>query len=323
MKGVRLSEALEHLQERQRNYYDFELSAKEVRMNDDGTMWLSSLIPAAHLQDQALNSLANRIGVQAGYLRRCSGELTDLRAENVNRWLQRIPNDKRFFVRMDGNECRAILSTSYKPLDNLEILDMVFDQYYHQEQWMRVNLELDATEMMAQIFWISDEYSVTARKSGDTSRLGVHIGNSEVGFHSVEFAAYIYRLVCTNGMVISEKISYRRTHLMDSSKLSGLISEALPEIIQSLPRIGNTYRRSMEIEVPNPIRELERLCERFKLTKEQQSLVFLNFQLNPDYTLFGIANAFTGAANEAKLSVESRRTLQKAGGEVLAGINVD
>lgn len=318
MKALSFSEALEHLSEREANYYDLTVPVSGVRMNEDGTMRFGDL-DDVRLQEQALITLSNRIGVQAGYLKRCSGNLIDLRASNVNRWLETLPKKKSFFIRMDGEECRAVLSSAYRPMDHLELLDRFNSLYLHSADDLRVNLEIDEISMLAQVYWQSQEYTIRHKEPGDVSHLGIHIGNSEVGFHSVEFAAYIYRLVCTNGMIVGEEaFSYRRTHLFGLKEIDDLLEEGIPVILEGLSKTGDLFRRSMDIEVKNPVLELEHLFDRYKLSKDHRSLVMLHFQLNPDWTLFGLINAFTGAATEENLSVETRQTLQRIGGKLLS-----
>lgn len=322
MKLIGISEAIDILREREKRFFDLTLPVSEIRMNPDGTMRLNGLLHSALLQSQALNTLANRIGVQAGYLRRCEDDLVDLRAQNVNRWLQKLPQDKEFLVRMDGRECRALLSTSYIPVSNLELLERFQEYAPDMNGSSKVNLELDATAMASQIHWTDPNHTVELLTPGDISHLGLHIGNSEVGFHSVEIAAFMFRLVCTNGMVVAEKSwCFRQTHLSCIEQLNETFEVALPRIIQKLPEMGSMFQAAMDISVEDPVKEIERLANQNGLTIKQRNLVTDHFSRTPDPTMFGVMNAFTGAANQEGVDWESRRILQRTGGAVLAGIN--
>lgn len=317
MKGITLSEAIRLLEEREQRYYDLTLPAAEVRMNPDGTIKLNGFTQAKKLQDQALTTLANRIGIQAGYLRKCAGDLLDLRAHNINRWLEKLPVDTEFLVRMDGSECRAILSTSYVPVGNLQLLSL-FAEIGGTDDLM-INLEVDAIGMAAQIYWTSGEHTVQLSKPGDITHLGIHIGNSEVGFHSVELAAYLFRLVCKNGLIVGEKqIAFRRTHLASPDSLMFFLTEALPRIRQTLPQLGRSFRLAAAIVLDYPTEELEKIADRCNLSQQQRKLVAEQYEQESDPTLFGLINAFTGAANQDGIGFESRRALQRAGGAVLS-----
>ena len=322
MKLISISEATEHLREREKRFYDLTIPVSEIRMNPEGTMNLNGFLQSAPLQTQALTTLANRIGVQAGYLRRCSDDLVDLRAENVNRWLQKLPQDKQFLIRMDGCECRAILSTSYVPVSNLELLERFQEHSPDMNGNTNVNLELDATAMACQIHWTDPEHTIELLTPGDVSHLGIHLGNSEVGFHSVVIAAFMFRLVCTNGMVVAEsKWSFRQTHLSCIEQLDTTFEIALPNVIQKLPQMGSRFQKAMDIIVENPVDEIEQIANRSGLTVRQQKLVTDHFNRTPDPTMFGIMNAFTGSANLEGLDWESRRILQKTGGAILVEVD--
>ena len=319
MKGLSLGETLSHLREREKRFYDLTLPATEIRMNPDGTIKLNGFMQGAKLQDQALTTLANRIGIQGGYLRRCEGDLIDLRAQNVNRWLGKVEPNSSFLVRMDGNECRAVLSDSYVPVSNLELIER-FSEYHPdiEDRTLKVNLDLDATGMAAQLYFTDEKRTVTLKELGDLAFGGIQIGNSEVGFHSVELAMFMFRLVCSNGMVIAERAwGFRRTHLSQREHLDILFQESLPQIVENLPMIARKFQGAIRISVENPAEMFDRIFRKFNLTQWQQKLVTETYGRTADSTLFGIINAFTGAANQEGLPWETRRVLQRAGGNLL------
>src|SRR6266404_7708574 len=72
-----------------------------------------SLRPTAHTQ------LATTLGIPKPYYDRMLMAEPDLLCDNVNRWLEKQPAKK--LVRTLDNEVRAILSDSYRPLDNLDL----------------------------------------------------------------------------------------------------------------------------------------------------------------------------------------------------------
>ena len=319
MKGLSIGDVLDHLREREKRFYDLKLPATEVRMNSDGTVRLNGFIQSARVQDQALTTLASRIGIQGGYLRKCEGDLIDLRAQNVNRWLEKVESGTEFLVRMDGSECRAILSDSYIPVSNLELIERFSEHYPNGDaHQLKVNLDLEAIGMVAQIYFTDEMRSVTLRELGDLAFGGIQIGNSEVGFHSVELAMFMFRLVCSNGMVIAERAwGFRRTHLSQREHLDILFQESLPQIVENLPRIARKFQGAIRITVENPAEMFDRIFRKFNLTQWQQKLVTETYGRTADSTLFGIINAFTGAANQEGLPWESRRVLQRAGGNLL------
>lgn len=208
------------------------------------------------------------------------------------------------------------------PVSNLELLEKFQEHAPDMNGNTSVNLELDATAMACQIHWTDPEHTVELLTPGDVSHLGIHLGNFEVGFHSVVIAAFMFRLTFTNGMVVTEsKWSFRQTHLSCIEQLDTTFEIALPQVIQKLPQLGSRFQSAMDIIVDNPVEEIEQIANRNGLTVKQIRLVTDHFNRTPDPTIFGVINAFTGSANLEGVDWESRRVLQRTGGVVLAGIN--
>ena len=177
--------------------------------------------------------------------------------------------------------------------------------------------------MAAQVYFTDEKRSVVLRELGDLAFGGIQIGNSEVGFHSVELAMFMFRLVCSNGMVIAERAwGFRRTHLSQREHLEILFQESLPLIIENLPMIAKRFQGALRIAIEDPAEMFDKVFRRFNLTQWQQKLVMETHARTADSTLFGVINAFTGAANHEDLPWESRRVLQRAGGNLLIEANV-
>jgi hypothetical protein len=63
-------------------------------------------------------SICTRLGVPHHYLRKCP---TDLQAENLNHWITQIKNEQ-LFARFDGDSVRALFSTRFVHVDNVEVM---------------------------------------------------------------------------------------------------------------------------------------------------------------------------------------------------------
>ncbi|MEY8420593.1 DUF932 domain-containing protein [Oscillospiraceae bacterium 44-5] len=126
-------------------------------------------------------------------------EDADLLSCNVNRWLQRAP-EQRMIRTMDGR-ARAFLSNRYRRIDNIDIA--------------RVTLPIikEMPDARYESCQITDDYMylkvvnprLTAKVvPGDIVQAGVVISNSETGQGAVCIQPLIFRLVCSNGMVVNE-----------------------------------------------------------------------------------------------------------------------
>src|SRR4051812_1977402 len=158
-----------------------------------------ALRPVAHGQ------LAQSRGIPKPYYDRMLSEAPELLALNVNRWLGAQPARK--LVRTLDGGARAILSSSYRPLDNYDLAEAVLPKLFD------VQAKVVSCEVTESRFYLK---AVTERvqgevKQGDVVQAGLVVSNSEVGQGSLRVEALDYRLVCTNGMI--REAAVRKAHL--------------------------------------------------------------------------------------------------------------
>ena len=222
-----------------------------------------------------------------------------------------MPHHTILFVRFDGPEIRAILSTRYIPISNSELIELFSDQDFE------VDVDLTATRMTARL--ITKDIREGMRYGSDYVRGGLTISNSEVGFGSVELQAFTHRLICLNGMIISGQISMKRIHLKSRDNLNGEVRDISARILDSLPHQLGKMRDSQDIHVPEPQAVLKRISEHYKLTEPEIKAIDRAYPFEEGSRLFNIIGVITRAANDTSLSSDSRVKLQETGGRVLTG----
>jgi hypothetical protein len=145
---------------------------------------------------------------------------------------------------------------------------------------------------------------------------GIAIGNSEIGLSSLCVECFYLRLVCTNGMVVPVSASASRF-----KHVSRRAFEALPETIRQVAASSSRQQSQMVISVntavPNPIQTIEAFSKRFGLTQTEGEMVKASWEQEPIQTMWGLIQAFTGAARHPELNEEAAYRLEKAGGQVL------
>lgn len=309
MALITLPEVRKKLVERENRMWDRTIPASRLKMDETtGEMFVERAYSTDRhpLQDQALTLLGTKLGVPANYLRKCP---EDLRAKNVNHWLRRMDN-KDLFVRFDGDEIRAVLSTRYQPVSNLDVVNVFTDHDRY-----RVDFDLTPTRMVARL--VAGDMR---RKMGhqDLVHGGVILSNSEVGFGSLELSAFLYRVVCTNGLVIPERHTFRRIHVGNGREdLMDELREASEHIIASLPNNMDALRATQEARVPDPLGVIERINDRHKVTEREGKAVERAWERERGDRFFHVINTYTGAANDNGLKLDSRDKLQRIGGKLL------
>jgi hypothetical protein len=142
----------------------------------------------------------------------------ELLAANINSWFGDMSNSYmvRSFQFPDESIGRALLSTQYRRIDHMMIAETVLPLFAGSAQYEVVSCEVTERRLYFKIVNRRMEQEVSV---GDIVQAGVIVSNSEVGMGAVSVQPFVYRLVCTNGMVVST-LQSRRTHI-------GRIQEAL------------------------------------------------------------------------------------------------
>lgn len=295
----------------------------------DGVNGGMGLRPIAHQQ------LASSLGIPKPYYDRMLAEQPDLLALNVNRWLKAQPAKK--IVRALDNSVRAILSDSYRPLDNLDLAEAVLPKL------MGLEAEVVSGEVTENRFYIK---AVTAKvegevKRGDTIRAGLVVSNSEVGQGSLRVEALDYRLICTNGMI--REAAIRKAHLGRSGTRGTDAIEDARDFFRTETRIADDRAFFLKVQdtvgsmfdperfmariqeykdaderliEADPIKVVEVTAKRFGLNEGERGSVLKHFMQGNAFSQWGLANAITRAAQDAE-AYDRATDLEALGGTVV------
>ena len=257
------------------------------------------------LRPLAQQSAACRLQIPINYLRRCPSEV---QAYNMNFWMKKEKNEELFF-RFDGEEVRAIFTPRYRPVDNFEVLERLDSLGYGPDT--QVQCHLDAEFMLVSILDGNHSFSV----NGERMTPGVSISNSEVGIASLSIAAFVLRLICTNGMISKTEVSASYQHV--SLKILNEFPKVLDNVSLELGKQRDQFRLSIESKVDNPLMTIESFNRQFQVGEKEREAVEWGWNLEPGNTMFHVVNAYTRAAQFEGLSAEASYRLQRVGGMVL------
>lgn len=282
----------------------------EARLRIDGGFpW--PITRAGHAQ------LAERLEIPVKYYHRMASETPELLAQNVNTWLAHA--DKHFFVRRLENSVRAVLSDRYRVIDHLDFLLCSLNELQGHD----VEIEecfLSETEMHVKVRSLRLQDFV--RDKDDIMIGGLLFTNSETGHKALRVEPRLYRVQCTNGMVI-EQFTTRQIHLGngngngetdDMVYLS--IRRSIRELFGRFGEIVQALRDSTEIKVRNVQRVINNLVEHYGLSETQRANILMAFGAEPELDKYGVANAVTRAARMED-SFETGLELEKVGGRII------
>ena len=298
-----LSKVMERVENMSRNHADHYIGVKEITFQDLKTIRIGDDIHK--LRPVAQQSIANRLGIPIQYLRKCP---EDIQALNMNHWIRHEKNEE-LFVRFDENDVRAVFTPRYIPTDNLEVLQKLDGIGYDPET--KVQCHLDDEFMSLSI----PDGNQTFQVNGERMTPGISVSNSEVGLASLSIAAFMLRLICTNGMISKTEVSasYRHVSAKILSELPGVFSN----VSQELGRQKEQVRLSLESKVDNPETTIGSFNSQFQLNKTEKEAVEWALPMEYGYTMFHVVNVYTKAAQFKELPAESTFHLQKVGGMIL------
>jgi len=298
-----LNSVFDRVHQMSKNHHDEFIKVKEISFE---SLEMISVSNEPHrLKTIAQQSISTRLGIPFHYLKKCPADIQRL---NLNYWLAHERNDELFF-RFNGDDVRAIFTPRYIPTDNVEVLDKLKSMYYPLDT--KVQSSVDDEFMMVNIPDGRQSFMV----NGDKMTPGISISNSEVGLASLSIAAFVLRLICTNGMISKTQVSASYRHI--SGKILNELPGVLNNISDELGRKKDQFRLSMESKVEHPDMTVSSFNSQFQLNKEEREAVEWALPLEYGNTMFHIVNVYTKAAQYKELSAESGYKLQKVGGTIL------
>ena len=211
---------------------------------------------------------------------------------------------------------RAFVSPTYAPIDDLCVFETLGKVLGDRLQDLRF-VRLDVTAESSQYAVVSLEEIDLGINKPDRHRNGFLVANSEVGARSLSLMVWIWRLVCTNGMVAAMSKIFRIIH---RKRKDGLIAEKLGSAIQQLPeqwkRTERTLRSARQDPVEDPHAALEVLVTAHPQLRPISDSVYEAYEQDPEPNRFGLVQAMTRAAQG--LRPEDRLTVEEFAGRIAA-----
>ena len=293
----------------------------------------SELVDPLDIQSTAHQQIGDYLEIPRKYYRRMLGEDAELLAYNVNRWFQQKP-EQRMIRTMDGR-ARAFLSNRYRRIDNLDIATITLPIIGEMKDAIYASCEL--TEDYMYIKAVNPRLTAEV-VPGDVVQGGVIITNSETGHGSVCVQPLIYRLVCSNGMVVNDAKA-RRYHVgriastdddfqiysqetLDADdqafvlKLQDTVRAAVNEA--KFAAVLDKMRESKDAklntaDIPNVVKLAS---SNFKITEAESAGVLQHLIEGGDLTLYGLANAVTRYSQDVE-NYDRASKLEEIGYQVM------
>lgn len=289
-----------------RNFHDDVIEVSH-RVEFNGIEELSVGSSIYKLRPTAQKQICTKLNIPHPYLERCD---SDLQSKNLNYWLSSIMN-KKLFLRMDGDEIRAVFTTRYRPINNIDVVDKLKDLY--------------PPETPVEFLHHEDVMSLSIVKSGQTFNVlkgddfspGISIINSETGHKSLSIGAFVLRLVCTNGLIkqVPTGLSKIR-HIVSDFFNKFSLEETIENVLTSSQEIRVDLIAAMQLVYDDTNEVFDKINKRFSISEQEKEAVVWGFSHEVGNSLYHIINAYTKGAQYPVLSEDSRYRLEYTGGLV-------
>lgn len=284
-----------------------------------------------------INTIAHRqigahLGIPAKYYDKMLNNDPELLTHNVNTWFGNEPTT-RMLRTLDGN-ARAFLSDRYRRIDNYEIAQAVLPIIHEMPDAIIDSCELTESKMYLKVLNPRVEAEVT---KGDIVQAGFVITNSETGQGAVSVMPLIFRLVCLNGLIVSDA-GQRKYHIGRINEVGDEHSIYRDETIEAddrafLLKVQDTVRTVSEQTRFESLVETMREATEVKITSDIPTVVELaskefNFNKNEndgvldylirggDFTLYGLSGAVTKYSQDVE-SYDRATELETVGWDIL------
>ncbi|MBI5374226.1 MAG: DUF932 domain-containing protein [Candidatus Schekmanbacteria bacterium] len=283
-------------------------SGLTFKINGDGNIF--SITKPCHQQ------IAERLEIPAKYYHKMESEAPELLVNNVNTWLGNMGKD--FFVRGMGENMRALLSDRYRVIDHLDVLYCALNELQAHEAEIE-DCYLSETEV--NIKAKSRKLKDFIRNRDDLIIGGLLFTNSETGHKALRLEPRLFRVKCTNGMVIENMVT-RQIHLGNGEDESDemiylSIRRSIKELFSRFGEIIENLRESTEIKISNPQKVINNVVIQYGLSEGQKENILMAFGAEPELDQYGIANAITRAA-QIEESWERSLELERMGGRLVS-----
>ena len=269
--------------------------------------------------DLARRQLAEKLKIPYAYFERMRIDQPALLDRNVNTWLQSDESDKRLIRTLD-RRVRAVLSDRYRRLDNFDLAEQVLPILQRLPQAQFESVELTDTRMYLKVISSRVTYEIAP---GDIVQAGVVITNSEVGCGTLSVQPLVFRLICKNGLIASDR-TLRKTHvgrILESAegesvvafkddtlladdrafflKVRDVVEAAVSEATFRL--VAEKMQKTIGIKFTgDPVKSVEVLADRYSLNDGERAGVLRHLITDGDLSAYGLVNAVTGYSQEVE-----------------------
>lgn len=319
------------------------------------------------VDDHCLHQIASYIDVPFRYVKRMRDEeAPELMCENLNHWLMRAPEKSKGRLLRSlkcadddaaDNEVkfRSFHSDRYSIFDDEDLFAACFGQGHDNpataEHYRKMSplgrlqskygLELLSMNITDSKFYLKVTFPSLRKdisrdgKVGDIVQYGLNIGNSEVGVGAIHVDGLLYKLQCSNGMVVGKTLNRRHlgqrnefgeVAMRDDTRIAykDAMFKMIRDVIEdtsnevAFEQVTESIRKAQDSDqILRPIKSVEYAAKELSLSSSEAEKVTESLIRDRDYSQWGMVNAITATANIVD-DYDRASELEVLGGKILS-----
>ncbi len=243
----------------------------------------------------------------------------DLFVDVFNRLAQKTYGDFEGVLRVQDGEVRALVPDSFVPLDSTELINRV-------SRWETPSLVASALTYDGDNIKTSftTTATVTAKDKGDITNLGITAATSDCGLTPLETSSFMFRLVCTNGLVLPTKMSggiSLNPKKVNSETAWDLFSSSYDRIMSNLVNVKSDFLINLgnkKLDTPAFIKIKDEVSKAIGGRKANQVMGSMEHDIvenKAEFSVFDAIQLLTSTARDS-VSILDARGLEMAAGEL-------
>lgn len=267
----------------------------------------------------AMGQLCNKVGVPHEYMKKCisSGRI-ELAQDNMNSWLSDFNKD--LFIREYDGKIRGVLTPRYSVCDTPTILQSMQDSF-------------PVDDYSIKGFFLNEErlhmrLVSPTRLPVDNEDLypGFSIDSSDVGRSNLTVNFFIWKKVCTNGLIVPKKfgVLFHQVHRgITTEAFQSNLQEALDLVEPIVAKVVESIKNTATVSLEDAFKDEDSLKELIESIKNSTNMSDEStgkvIQLMQDGTYnrnrWGLINSITQVAQD--FTLERRIELERIAGGML------
>jgi len=246
---LHITEARELLQQREEQLVRLTIDPRDSRVQvgmDEGTIKLHSGDDEFFLGNYGLSEMAKLFSLSLPTFRRFP---IDLRETTINRMMRdwwEAGNTEIGMYTIDG-QVVAFSRPQYEHIPALTVLDAVVDGVGGKAQEELRDFELSPNGLSVKVM---TDKAVDVRNVGDVTQAGIALRHSDTESFRTTLSAFLFRLVCLNGLVRPSSIAHGGVNAQDVLEARAQVFDWATELYRELDDHLGAYEKLAEIPLP-------------------------------------------------------------------------